>query len=85
MSLESRSQKHDLLYDQAIKNTATHWASELVRELRAVLNEPGHPEPTPLLDLPLMKIRYSESSHRLLLFDYDVFHHFVVCDISRVP
>ncbi len=72
MSQTEKEMRHAKLYSVITTHTSQTWAMTLVKFLLSVVDAQGVARQTPVLPSQLMLERYSRSTKRLFLLDYDV-------------
>lgn len=77
MSQPERDMRHAKLHSVIMTHTSHTWAMMVVKFLLSVVDAQGVARQTPVLPSQLTLERYSKSSKRLFLLDYDVSLPFV--------
>ncbi len=72
MSQAEKDMRHAKLHSVITTHTSQTWAMMLVKFFLSVVDAQGVARQTPVLPTQLMLERYSKSSKRLFLLDYDV-------------
>ncbi|KAJ2880132.1 hypothetical protein FB639_002906, partial [Coemansia asiatica] len=71
MSPEEKKLRYDEMYKHVVTHDAQHWASTVIRDLRATVLAGKSSSATPTLDLAYFARSFAESKKRLIMLDYD--------------
>lgn len=71
MTPDEKKLKHQQLYNYITKHTADFWANQFISELILTSRIPDQSNPTPLLDMELLKSKFQASKKRMFFLDYD--------------
>ncbi|KAJ2221103.1 hypothetical protein IWW45_008956, partial [Coemansia sp. RSA 485] len=71
MSPEEKKLRYNEMYKHVVTHDAQHWASTVIKDLRATVLAGKSSSATPFLDLAFFARAFVESKKRLIMLDYD--------------